>query len=162
MKNYLILLFTLLLFSACQTETEKIQIKGELKQWHKITLLIDGPKTSENAAENPFLDYRLDVIFSNGDKQLTVPGFYVADGNAAETSASEGNKWAVRFRPDQAGEWNYSVSFQKAKNIAVNENTAVAETVAGDGASGSFTVAATDKQSPDLRAGGRVFYDGGH
>jgi hypothetical protein len=162
MKNYLILLLALVVFNACQNVPESVKIKGELKQWHKITLLIDGPETSEHAAENPFLDYRLDVTFTNGDKQLSVPGFYVADGNAAETSASEGNKWAVRFRPDQAGEWNYSVSFKKAKNIAINKNTAGPEAIAGDGTSGSFTVVATDKQSPDLRAGGRVYYDGGH
>ncbi|MCK4958896.1 MAG: hypothetical protein KAT00_05840, partial [Planctomycetes bacterium] len=35
------------------------QTNGELKKWHKVTLTFDGPKTSETAEPNPFLDYRL-------------------------------------------------------------------------------------------------------
>ena len=62
-------------------------------------LNFQGLKLSELAANNPFLDYRLDVIFTNGDKTYTIPGFYAADGNAAETSGDSGNIWQVRFTP---------------------------------------------------------------
>lgn len=41
-------------------------ITGELKQWHKVTLTLDGPAAHEtNQAPNPFLDYRLTVTFTH-------------------------------------------------------------------------------------------------
>src|SRR6056297_3524404 len=112
MKNLIILLFVALLFS-CQTTTQQneIQVKGELKKWHKVTLNIPGPEVAEWGEMNPFLNYKLDVTFTNGQKSYTVPGFFAADGNAAETSADVGNTWKVRFRPDATGTWNYTVSF---------------------------------------------------
>ncbi len=67
---------------------------------------------------NPFLNYRLDVTFKNGNKVYVIPGFYAADGNAAETSSASGNIWQVRFTPDAIGEWTYTVSFKKGNNIA--------------------------------------------
>ena len=65
------------------------------------------PATSEAAAPNPFRDYRLDVTFVNretGAKRV-VPGYYAADGNAAQTGAASGNKWRVHFAPDKEGTW---------------------------------------------------------
>ena len=41
----------------------EVTINGELKKWHKITLTFDGPKTDENHPYNPFLNYRLNVLF---------------------------------------------------------------------------------------------------
>jgi hypothetical protein len=64
----------------------KDEIEGELKKWHRITLLFEGPQSSEMDEENPFLNYRLDVTFTQGEHEFVVPGFYAADGNAAETS----------------------------------------------------------------------------
>ncbi|NJK37256.1 MAG: DUF5060 domain-containing protein [Oscillatoriales cyanobacterium RM1_1_9] len=82
-----------------------VEIGGELKKWHPIDLTFDGPQTSETDSLNPFLDYRLDVTFTNGEKNYGVPGYYAADGDAAETSAAEGNKWRVHFTPDEIGTW---------------------------------------------------------
>src|SRR5688500_6014695 len=76
------------------------QISGELKQWHDVVLTFDGPATSETADPNPFLNYRLNVEFTKGSKKYTVPGYFAADGNSAETSAAVGNKWRVHFVPD--------------------------------------------------------------
>lgn len=75
------------------------QITGELKQWHKVTLTFDGPVASETAEPNPFLDYRLNVTFTHegGAKSYLVPGYFAADGDAANTSADSGNKWRVHF-----------------------------------------------------------------
>ena len=53
-------------------------LSGELRQWHKNTLTFTGPNTSETASTNPFLDYRLDVTFTQGDKSYVAPGYYVA------------------------------------------------------------------------------------
>jgi len=39
-------------------------ITGEQKQWHKVTLDFNGPTCSENS--DTFLDYRMDVTFTNG------------------------------------------------------------------------------------------------
>ncbi|HSM49163.1 MAG TPA: DUF5060 domain-containing protein, partial [Draconibacterium sp.] len=99
MKNLFVFLFVILLFS-CQTQQKQaVQIEGELKQWHKISLVINGPETSEWAKENPFLDYRLEATFTNGTKSYNVPGFFAADGKASETSEDAGNIWRVNFRP---------------------------------------------------------------
>ena len=95
-------------------------IWGELKKWHKVTLTFDGPYTSETASPNPFSDYNLVVTFSQGPKKYEVLGFYAADGNAAETSTTEGNKWQVHFAPDEIGTWYFSVSFKTGTNVAVN------------------------------------------
>ena len=63
------------------------QISGELKTWHKVTLTFDGPETSETADPNPFLYYRLNVTFKHqgSSKSYLVPGYYAADGDAANT-----------------------------------------------------------------------------
>ena len=104
MKNLLHWVTTLCLLAACsQPEKTGIKISGELLTWHKITLTIPGPETAEYGQVNPFLDYRLEVTFTQGDQTLTVPGFYAADGNAAETSSQTGNGWMVRFRPGKPG-----------------------------------------------------------
>gem|GEM_PF-2423743 len=47
---------------------------------------------------------RLDVTFRTGTKTEVVPGYFAADGTAAETSAAKGNKWKVHFSPDETGE----------------------------------------------------------
>jgi hypothetical protein len=63
-------------------------VTGELKQWHKVTLTLDGPQAAETDTDpNPFTDYRMDVTFTHesGTPRYTVPGYFAADGNAAET-----------------------------------------------------------------------------
>ena len=117
MKKLLIIL-TLIIFS-CQKPLNKIKIDGELKKWHKIVFNLNTEDTSEFEKDNPFLNYRLVISFSNGDSTIKVPGFYAADGNAAESSSDSGGIWKVIFRPDKIGVWNYEVSFQKGKDIAI-------------------------------------------
>ncbi len=86
-------------------------LSGELRQWHKTTLTFTGPSTSETATTNPFLDYRLDVTFTQGGNSYTVPGYYAANGDAGNTGASTGNKWRVHFAPPSTGTWNWQASF---------------------------------------------------
>jgi len=139
------------------------QIEGELKKWHRVTLVFDGPESSEMAENNPFLNYRLDVTFSNGESTYVVPGFYAADGNAAETSADQGNKWKVRFTPDQEGEWSYQASFKQGDQVAVADPTTASQAASAgyfDGISGSFTIGPNDKAGIDNRAHGRLDYIG--
>lgn len=160
MKN---LFFFLLIsfFVSCQTQQKQtVKIEGELQQWHKITLVLNGPETSEWTKENPFLDYKLEATFTSGSKSYTVPGFFAADGNAGETSADAGNIWKVYFRPDETGTWNYKISFRKGKDIVVKEGDNLGEPVEGDSIEGSFEVATSDKKGIDFRAKGRIVNGG--
>jgi hypothetical protein len=160
MKNLICVILFPLIFS-CQTQQKQpVKVEGELLKWHKITLVITGPETTEWAKENPFLDYKLEVIFTKGNKSFTVPGFFAADGNAAETSAEAGNTWKVRFRPDVTGTWNYKISFRKGKDIVVKEGETLGEPVTGDGFEGSFDVTESDKTGSDFRAKGRIVNGG--
>ena len=95
MKNLNSLLITGLILGFCFLAVSckspmKVQIEGEMKVWHTITFTFDGPETSEYDTINPFTDYRLDVEFTEGNQKLTIPGYYAADGNAAQTSARVG------------------------------------------------------------------------
>ena len=137
-----------------------VDISGELRKWHAVTLTFDGPNTSETASPNPFSDYALNVTFKNGNRSFVVPGYYATDGNAAETSAKSGNKWRVHFAPDATGTWTYEVSFRKGSNVAVNGGGSSAGFMNGD--TGSFNVANTNKTGRDLRGKGRVEYVGEH
>jgi hypothetical protein len=144
-----------LLIASCG---KKVEISGELKKWHCVTLTFAGPYADENDAVNPFLDYRLEVDFRHATGSFRVPGFFAADGNAAETGASSGNRWRVRFTPDQPGLWEYQVSFRKGKNVAVSDSMNAGEASGFDGVSGSFMIGETDKKAPDLRARGMLRY----
>jgi hypothetical protein len=62
-------------------------ITGELRQWHQVILTFTGPATGEEADQNPFYDYRLDVTFEQEGRKLVVPGYFAANGDAANTSA---------------------------------------------------------------------------
>lgn len=127
-------------------------ISGELKTWHKTTLEFEGPELSE-AAET-FTDYRLDVKFVHEDgTTLTVPGYFAADGNAAETGATSGNVWHVHFNAPKAGNWRYEVDFQMGENIAADRDLQ-GTSLAFDGEMGNFNVAPTDKTGDDFRGQG--------
>ncbi|HUV42244.1 MAG TPA: DUF5060 domain-containing protein, partial [Sedimentisphaerales bacterium] len=150
-------------FSGCLVSAgQKVVITGELKKWHTVTVTFDGPATSENAVPNPFLYYRLDVTFTNGDSTYTIPGFYAADGDAANTSAAEGNKWRVRFTPDKVGRWTYKVSFRKGENVAISDLPEAGEPAVFDGAYGTFETGPTDKTGQDFRGKGKLGYVGQH
>jgi len=74
------------------------RVEGDLKLWHRVTVSFEGPETAEDASPNPFTDYRLMVEFRHAasGRTVRVPGFYAADGNAAETSASNARRTAGR------------------------------------------------------------------
>ena len=135
-----------------------IVISGELKKWHTVTLTLTGPETSETANTNPYRDYRLDVTFQKGDKRYVVPGYYAADGNAGQTSASAGNKWQVHFVPDEEGRWNWKASFRKGTGIAISDDTKAGSPISVT--RGDFSVAPTDKTGRDHRAKGLLKYVG--
>ncbi|MGS0525172.1 DUF5060 domain-containing protein [Zobellia nedashkovskayae] len=87
-KHFLYLIACTFLLISC-TEKKKEEKLTEYQRWHTVTLSFEGPETSEKADDNPFLNYRLNVEFTNGDKTYEVRGFYAADGDAAESSAEK-------------------------------------------------------------------------
>lgn len=139
------------------------EISGELKQWHKVSLTLNGPFAAEmDNAPNPFTDYDFTVTFTHesGTPSHKVPGFFAADGNAAESSASAGTKWRANLSPDKTGTWNYTVSFSKGENAAFDGGGIALKPF--DGVKGTFKVGATDKSGRDFRSKGRLEYVGGH
>lgn len=153
---------TVILFSLCpMLFAQSPEIRGELKKWHTVRLIFDGPQCSEtDFRPNPFLDYRLEVMFTNGSKAYKVPGFFAADGNTAETSAISGNQWQVNFVPDETGTWKYTISFRSGKNISISDLADEGKALAPDGLSGSFQVAETDPDKPGFQSKGRIVYTG--
>jgi len=142
-----------------------VAISGDLRQWHKVTLTLTGPAADEASnSPNPFLDYRLSVTFTHesGSPAYTVPGYFAADGNAANSSASSGNKWRVHLSPDKIGRWNYRISFVSGKGVALAAASEGQAVTPLHGRTGTIQIAGTDKRAPDFRARGRLQYAGGH
>jgi hypothetical protein len=152
------LLLTLMIsFTGCQQKPSYF-IEGELKTWHAVTISFHGPHLSEQDYPNPFLRYRLMAEFSCDQDTFRVPGFFAADGNASESSATEGDVWQVRFKPDRPGKWKFKVSFREGDNLAIHPDPTAGEPVSFDGTAGSFQVEPTDKRGTDFRAHGRLEY----
>ena len=127
--------------------------------WHTVTLTFAGPHGSENDPAT-FLDHRLTVTFANGNQVFVVPGYFAADGDAANTHATSGNQWGVNFTPSATGRWTYQAVLETGPRVAINE---VAGTrVALDDAAGSFTVGPSRiaPDARDFRGKGRLAYVG--
>jgi hypothetical protein len=146
-----------------QNGTGAVAITGDLKEWHKVTLTLDGPYAHEQDNDpNPFTDHNLTVTFTHesGSPRYAVPGYFAADGAAGESSAEQGTKWRAHLAPDKAGTWTYAVSFTRGKHAALDGGGAAVKPF--DGATGSFTIGRTDKKGRDFRAHGRLQYVGKH
>lgn len=141
-----------------------IAVSGELKQWHKVTLTLDGPYAHElDNAPNPFTDYSLDVTFTHPEGgSFQVPGYFAADGNAGDTSAEAGTQWKVHFAPNTPGEWSYQVSFLTAPLIITGNIDSVSKVMNFHEQKGTFTILPTDKRGRDFRSKGRLSYVGKH
>ncbi len=164
----LLLISTLASWSAAQQPRQpdgkgEAAITGELKQWHTVTLTLDGPFAQERDSQpNPFTDLAFNVFFTHesGTPSYTVPGYFAADGDAANTSAEAGTKWRAHLSPDKPGLWRYAVSFTSGMNAALDGGGKALAPF--DGVSGTFNVAETDKTGRDFRAQGRLHYVGKH
>lgn len=140
-----------------------VTLSGELKQWHKVTLNLDGPFAREQDNEpNPFTDFAFTVTFTHesGSPKYVVPGYFAADGDAANSSAESGTRWLAHLSPDKVGTWNYAIRFTKGINAALDGGGAALSPF--DGQSGSFSIAESDKTGRDFRAHGRLQYVGKH
>ena len=145
---------------AQQHEIDKTPVYS---QWHMLELSFIGPETNETAADNPFLNYHLNVSFKHADIQYNIRGFYAADGQAAETGADAGNVWKVRFTPDRPGLWHYQAVLYQGDSVALSDDPNPALAVAWPSGrralakdNGPFMVTPTDADDPDFRAFGRI------
>lgn len=141
-----------------------VRVSGETKTWHKVTVNLDGPFANEqDNAPNPFTDYRMTVTFKHADgTSYAVPGYFAADGDALNSSASSGTVWRAHFAPDRIGKWDYSVSFTQGKGAALDAAAKAKSLQPFDGQRGSIQIAKSDKNGRDLRAQGRLQYVGKH
>ena len=140
-------------------------VSGELRQWHTVTLTLDGPHAEESAsAPNPFVDYRLTVTFAHesGTPVYHVPGYFAADGNAANSGAASGDKWRAHFAPDKTGRWEWAVSFVAGKDAAIDAAAAgsAAPVPPVDGMRGAIQIVPSNKTGADFRGRGRLQYVG--
>ena len=133
---------------------------GSFKKWHRIEVVFDGPQVNESSAT--FRNFRLDVTFTSpGGKEYKVPGFFDADGDPANTSATCGNKWKARFAGGEEGTWSYTTSFVTGTNVAAGLTGGTGGT-APDGEAGTFKIGPQDKSGKDFRAKGKLEYVGEH
>ena len=162
MKKPIITSFYLLLTLFLLHGVAAQEITGEQKKWHKITMEFEGPETSEQAEENPFLSYKLNVVFTHSGtgQKFSIPGYFAADGDAGNTGATAGNSWKVHFTPNEIGEWTYEVDFKKGKWAAVRTSEKFKSGDFMDGTTGTFEIADTDKTGKDLRGYGFLLYVG--
>jgi hypothetical protein len=118
--SLLVLLTSVLSLHLC-TAQPHAEVEGTLRRWHPVTVTFDGPQAAETGTPNPFRDFRLTVTFSHAatDTRYAVPGYFAADGDAAETSATEGTKWRAHFTPPETGTWAYTASFRTGPDVAM-------------------------------------------
>ena len=137
--------------SLCWGQTSRSDGDGSVsvkanRIWDPVTLSLSGPfahefhDVIEPGKPNPFADYRMSVTFSQNDQSFTVPGYFAADGDAAESSAKSGNIWRAHFSPPTQGEWNYKVSFVAGKAAAYDADAKVTPVASCDGKTGTFKV----------------------
>lgn len=144
MRNYIGLFVVMASFvlAACG-EPVKGQIKGEMIAHRPVTFEFSGPQLSES--RETFTDYVMAVSFTTSYKSTnnyTVPGYFAADGNAAQSGASSGTIWRAHFTPPSSGTWNYKVSFKTGPNLATSPTGGMESAGYFDGASGTITIAA--------------------
>lgn len=144
------------------TPASAASVGGTLQQWHDVQVTFTGPETSETAKPNPFLNYRLNVTFRHGDTVYVVPGYFAADGDAANSGATSGRLWRVDFTPDATGTWTYQASFRTGDDVAVSLDPDAGSPVAFDGEKGSFQVGPSTATGRDNRAQGMLRYVGKH
>jgi len=135
-------------------------VDGRLVTWHPITITFEGPQAAEtDNSPNPFLDLRLQVVFSGPDKQrFVVPGYFDGDGQGG----SAGKSWRVRFTPDVPGDWHYEAKFRQGPGVAINLAEVAGQPLEAPNISGSFNVAPRDPEATGFLKWGQLEYVGQH
>ena len=140
----------------------KVAVTGELKQWHKVSLTLNGPFAHEQDNKpNPFTDYCMNVEFKHDDgTHYLVPGYFAADGDAVSSSKEAGTAWRANFAPDRVGKWSYRIYFTQGHLAALGPVPTATAVAPYHGVNGSISIAKSDKSGRDLRGQGRLQYVG--
>jgi len=140
-------------------------VTGVRRKWYPLTVdFVHGSDFSETSGVNPFLHRRLQVHFVHpaSDTVQVVPGYFAADGQAADTGATEGDVWRARFSPDRPGKWHYVAFFRAGTNVAIALDHEAGQPISFDGAAGWFRAKSVDPAAPGFHGEGRLLYVGGH
>ena len=135
--------------------------------WQPVTLTLKGLFADEQQDKlnpsklNPFTDVRMEVDFLQGDQRFKVPGYFAADGDAANTSATSGNVWRAHFSPPTAGAWGYRVSFVTGKDVAWDPEASGSQVTALE-KSGTFDVEGESKPRWGDQRSGMLLPQGTH
>lgn len=137
-------------------------IGGTLLPWHPLTLSFNGPQLDEQGTPNPFRNYRMSVQFTHvtSGVMLNVPGYFAADGNAAESGASKGRLWRAHLAPPYPGLWTYRASFRTGTNIATSLDPNAGTPLAFDQESGLFTIESSAAPAPGFLEDGMLISTG--
>jgi len=145
-----------------------IEFTFELSASHPNYLETDTGNGS--TTYNPWLDYRLDVVFTHAatNRVITVPGFFA--GNGTTGTVQGGRKWRARFAPFGAtGTWTWTATIWRGfgANVllagAMTPTPPIGTTVVHS-AAGSFVSVPAAPSSPGfygkgpLRAVGAQYY----
>ncbi|QDT36564.1 DUF5060 domain-containing protein [Stratiformator vulcanicus] len=135
---------TLALTVALLATVSAAEVDGEAVQWEETVLTFSGPRCAEGGTPSPFTDVRATVTFSHEEsgKLLSVPAYFAADGNAAQSGATEGSKWRAHFRPHLSGRWTYRIDIRVGKGVAISDKQMPGEAFGegDDGASGKIDI----------------------
>ncbi|HTE04938.1 MAG TPA: DUF5060 domain-containing protein, partial [Planctomycetota bacterium] len=138
-------------------------VHGSLVVWGDVVVDFADADTDEQAAANPFLDRKLDVSFRHlaSGEQVIVPGYYAADGDAADSGASSGGTWRAHLLPDLQGTWTYKAVFHAGPGIATSLDINAGSAIGFNGATGSFTVGPMPSSATGFHRDGLLRYVGG-
>ena len=139
---------------AGQANAHEISLSGAA--FERVTLSLDGPQLDERGALNPFSDVRLDWIISKGDDEWTVPGYFAACGDAADSGCTGGNQWRAHFLPAERGEYTYKIRFRQGTDIAIRNPAGTP--LSNDGLTGAFSI--TKESADPIKSRGILTYTG--
>ena len=159
-------LFVLCLCACASPRSPAAYLSDSYAQGQHVLVCVQGPVTSERDSRNPFLHYRMQLDLSRNGAVQRIPGYYAADGGAADSGADTGGTWCVRFRPEWPGDYAYTLTLAAGDTIALS--TEKGEILVEE--SGRFTVSPTADKGvlryaasgyPEWSNSGEVFLKGG-
>ncbi|MBI2433591.1 MAG: DUF5060 domain-containing protein, partial [Candidatus Hydrogenedentes bacterium] len=133
---------------------------GPRQQGHPLQLSIVGPTAGETGEKNIFTDYRMTVHFKQKNSCISVPGYYAADGYAADSGANVGNVWRTYFLPQLPGKWEFEVSMRQGDDIAISTDPNAGDIALSDGIKGSFEVQEADSAAAGILGRGLLKHEG--
>lgn len=137
--GFIFLFIFQVILNSCSTEkpTPNVQVEGVYGQQ---TYCFTGPYLSESSEVNPFLDVRLSLTLGGPEGKRVIPGFFAADGIAAESGARAGNQWCVHARGFAPGTYAGKIAFEQGAGLALENNATIGEPLAGHGQTIVFQV----------------------